>query len=391
MGKNEQKCQLPEQGFVFWPVGTGDSTTIAVNDEVRMQIDLHHMTCAEDDDDPHTPIVDRLVDLLPQRNDKPYLAVFVLTHPDEDHCLGFTDLLKRVIIGELWFTPRVFREYKADLCQDAKTFQKEAKRRVKKVIDAQGKVVSGDRVHLIGYDELLQEEDFNGFPRDQFTVPGNSITELDGEECKEAFRAFVHAPFKDDSDGERNDTSVALQVTLYRAAAEASALLLGDHCYPTIKRIFDRSKAADLAWNVMLAAHHCSKSVMYWQDEGEEEEKLKQGILDDMDKAEQSPGYIVASSEPIPTSNKDGDCPPHAKAKARYEEIVADAFICTQEHPDAKKPRPIVFELLDAGLSLRDKDAVKRADAVKAIAAAVTAARGNQEPPTERVGFGPAR
>ena len=34
---------LPKQGFVFWPVGTGDSSTIvAKENELVMQIDLHH-------------------------------------------------------------------------------------------------------------------------------------------------------------------------------------------------------------------------------------------------------------------------------------------------------------------------------------------------------------
>ena len=60
--------------------------------------------------------------LLPEDDGKPSLAVFVLTHPDEDHCLGFKDLLKRVKIGEIWFTPRVFREYSKDLSDDAKAF-----------------------------------------------------------------------------------------------------------------------------------------------------------------------------------------------------------------------------------------------------------------------------
>lgn len=388
MPDNKDDFEMPAKGFVFWPVGTGDSTTIVVTDDIDLQVDLHHLTCSEDDDDPHAPIVDPLVDHLPRRNDKPYLSVFVLTHPDQDHCLGFADLLKRVQIGELWFSPRVFREFKTDLCDDAKAFQKEARRRVKKMIDANGQVASGDRLHLIGYDELLQEDEYKGFPRKHLTVPGNTITELDGEECAEVFRAFVHAPFKDDSDGERNDTSVALQVVLRSGKTECSALLLGDHRYPTIRRIFDRSKSVDLVWNVMLAAHHCSKSVMYWQDEGEKEESLKQALLDDMEEAELNPGYIVASSEPIPSSNEDGDNPPHAKAKARYEEIVNDAFICTQEHPNKKKPVPIVFELAKEGLSLRDSRSATTANTQRPIAAAVTVARGTQEPPKERVGFG---
>src|SRR3954469_22977523 len=126
--------KLPTSGFVHWPVGNGDSTTICVDDDTVIQVDLHHLDCAEDDDDARTPIVDRLVELLPQVDGKPYLSLFVLTHPDLDHCQGFEALLKKVTIGELWFTPRVFDEFHCDLCDDASAFKDEAMRRVKQAI-----------------------------------------------------------------------------------------------------------------------------------------------------------------------------------------------------------------------------------------------------------------
>ena len=386
--ETDKDFSIPAQGFVFWPVGTGDSATIAVSEDAVMQVDLHHLACSEEEDDPHTPIVDRLVALLPKADGKPYLAVFVLTHPDEDHCLGFASLLKKVKIGELWFSPRIFREYKKDLCDDAKAFKKEAERRVKKTIEEKGKAKSGDRVRIIGYDDLLKEDEFKGFPRARLTVPGSAVTELDAEDHEDAFRAFIHAPFKDDADGERNDTSIAFQITLINGEASGYGLLLGDHRYPTVKRIFERSEATDLRWNVMLAAHHCSKSVMYWQDEGDKEDVLKQDILDAMEQAELSPGHIVASSEPIPASNKSGDNPPHAKAKKRYDEIANDGFLCTQEHPNEDKPEPIVFEMTDKGLQLRESKGSKISESQTSLVAAVTAARGANEPPKDRVGFG---
>lgn len=387
MAKKSINLDIPSQGFVFWPVGTGDSTTIAGTDGVFLQVDLRHMKSANEGDDPHTPIVDRLVELLPQVNGKPYLSVFALTHPDEDHCLGFDDLLKRVNIGELWFTPRIFREYKKDLCDDAKAFRKEAERRVKKTIQQKGGVASGNRVRIIGYDDLLEEKEYEGFPRKRLTIPSNEIFELDGKDLSNYFRAFVHAPFKDDATSERNDTSLALQVTLYRGNKFAQALLLGDLCYPIIRRIFDRSGDDDLAWNVMLAPHHCSKSVMYWQDEGEDEESLKQDILDDMEKAADAPGYIVASSEPIPKSNKPRDNPPHAKAKRRYEEIAPDGFLCTQEHPNEKGPEPIIFSL-DVGGFEYVRPGGNKTKSKNDLSAATKTARGGSKPPTERVGFG---
>ena len=384
---------LPGQGLVFWPVGSGDCTTIVVNKNIVLQVDIRHLAAADNDDDHRIPVIDHLVELLPKKDGKPYLAVFALTHPDEDHCCGFPDLLKAATIGELWFTPRVFREYKKDLSEDAQAFRAEAMRRVKKTIKGGGKVGSCDRCRVIGYDDLLSEDDFNGFPKEQLSVPGQAIGTLDGVSCDSQFRAFVHAPFKDDSDGDRNDTSLGLQVTLANGSAAGRVLLLGDLRYPTIQRIFKRSQASDLAWNVFLAPHHCSKSVMYWQDEGTEEESLKQDILDAIEDAAELPGCIVASSEPVPESNEAGDNPPHALAKARYQEIAPGGFLCTQEHPSEESPQPIVFALGEDGfeyvqLDKRAEQAGRGIEKGRTLASAVTAARGTGEPPGERVGFG---
>ena len=382
--------ETPSRGFVFWPVGTGDSTSIFVDQDVVVQVDLHHMVCADDDDDPNVPVVDELLKHLPKVDKKPYMAAFAFTHGDTDHCCGFADLLKRVTIGELWFTPQIFIEEKGDLCDDAVAFRKEAMRRVKATIAAGGNAKSGDRVRIIGWDEILNEPDYKGFPKARLTVPGNAFTDIDGQELSGRFRAFVHAPFKEDIGGERNDSSLGLQITLSEGDAAGQAMLLGDLCYPTVNRIFEISGDDDLAWNVFLAPHHCSKSVMYWKADGESDETLKQGVLDAIEKAAQAPGYVVASSAAIPASNKSGDNPPHAKAKARYEEIAPDGFMCTMEHPSTAAPEAIVFDLTEQGLSYRKPgdQSAKSGRAVGGLAAAVAAARGSAEPPKDRVGFG---
>jgi hypothetical protein len=62
---------------------------------------------------------------------------------------------------------------------------------------------------------------------------------------------------------------------------------------------------------------------MYWCDEGEKEETLRQGVLDAIEKAAVTQAISSPVSEPIPKSNDAGDNPPHAIAKNRYEEIAA--------------------------------------------------------------------
>lgn len=375
----------PEKGFIFWPVGTGDSTTVRISESMYLQVDLRHMAKSEDDEDTAWPVIDELTGILPEVDGAPYLSAFALTHPDKDHCQGFKELLDRITISELWLSPRIFREYEenADLCEDAEAFHGEAMRRVKATIEAGGDPGSGDRIRIIGYDDLLEEEDFEGFPSEFLAIPGNAITVVDDGDVTDCFEAFVHAPFKDDSHGERNDCSVAFQITLKSECGVGKALLMGDLQYPVIRRIFDCSDRDTLNWNVLLAPHHCSKSVMYSKDEGEEEETLKTDIVADMANAALDPGYVVSSSEPVPDSNEPGDNPPHALAKTQYESIVPNEFICTQEHPDENDPQPIIFEVGENGLRY-----VGEEDVSEPIADTLKKVSPGGVPPRSSKGFG---
>src|ERR1700730_4183934 len=226
--------KLPKKGFVFYPVATGDSTTIVVKDNsVIMQVDLHNCESQDDEESKPFPIVDELVRLLPKKNNKPYLSVFALTHPDQDHILGFGDLLSRVAIGEIWHTPRIFREYRKDLSEDAQKFRDEAQRRRKIMIEKKGDVAAGDRLRVIGHDDgIFKDTDYEDFPSYARSYPCGTIEVLDGEDFSGVFEAFVHAPFKDDSSDTRNNTSLALQVTLSEGSETAKALLFGDREYP---------------------------------------------------------------------------------------------------------------------------------------------------------------
>ena len=369
--------KLPTCGIVFWPVGNGDSTTIVVDAETYLQVDLNHLEKSEDDDDAAWAVIDELVERLPTVDGSPYLSAFALTHPDQDHCRGFAKLLKEVEIGELWFTPRVFGEYKKDLCDDAKAFKEEAERRVGKTVEANGDPGAGDRVRVFGYSDSLEEDEFKGLPDDRISVPGEELTVVDERDLSGSFRVFVHAPFKDDDAGERNDTSLAMQVALGDEANNLRALLLGDLSYPIIKRIFDVSEDDDLAWNVLLAPHHCSKAAMYWKGEDDDEEKLKKHVVDEMEAASQEPNRIVSSSNPVPSKNKSGDNPPHAKAKTQYETIT-ESFLCTMDQDS-----PIVAEFKDssiafAGITTASKSATQAADD----------ARGSNSPPSEEHTYG---
>ena len=176
---------------------------------------------------------------------------------------------------------------------------------------AEGNVESGDRIRIMGFAEALEEHSdiYENLPEGSITVPGSEFHAIDGADRSDAFRAFVHAPFKEDAEAERNHTSFGLQVTLSDGDTSARALLLGDLSCPVVKRIFERSEDDDLAWEIFLAPHHCSKSVMYGADEGEDEDTLQHELLEKIEAAASGDAYIVASSPPIPDKDEEGANP----------------------------------------------------------------------------------
>lgn len=350
------EAELPEQGVVFWPVGTGDSTTLVLGDDLVVQVDLRDMAAADEEGAVVAAVIDRLEDTLPQPDGTtPYLAVFALTHADFDHCCGFGDLLdSSILIGEIWATPRLWREISedGDMCEDARRFQEEVERRVNatlKAVKDSKEPASGDRVRIIGYDEDRDQHSYTDLPDKYFTFPGQAITTVDEVNVSEKFEAFVHAPFKDDCAGNRNDTSLALQVRMRTSDGTAGRLLLlGDLAYVTIKKILDYSEFHDrtdrVEWDVLLSPHHCSKKVMYAPGEDGTEE-LKQDILDQLHAHAGPDARVIASSRPFRDKDEKGYNPPHLLARKAYESITDYPVLCTGEHPTNEEPRPVVFAL----------------------------------------------
>ncbi|MEX5635826.1 hypothetical protein [Parafrankia sp. FMc2] len=430
--------ELPELGVVFWPVGTGDSSTVVVSEDVLVQVDLNDRDKADDETTPEVPVVDLLVEVLPKVDGRPFLAAFVLTHADKDHCSGFADLLEKAIIGELWATPRMWREYRddpdAEMCEDAKAFHEEVVRRVeavKKAAAEGNEIAAGDRVLVVGYDTDHAKHAYHELPERYLVYPGQSITKINGVDYAGRFEAFIHAPFKDDCAAARNDTSLSMQVTLTEdGGQDGKVLLFGDLAYETIMKIFtyseEKGREHYLEWNLLLAPHHCSKKIMYVREDGRD--VLKTDVLQAFERHARQEAVVVASSGVIPVSDAPGANPPHRKAADRYQDYFE--FICTMEWPSKEEPSPVVLGLDTNGARIVEDSVValstKSAESAKAagtrrrlseVAAAATAAgrvasrgatladtsttpgtqrvqaavkadRGSQDAPTTTVGFG---
>ncbi len=397
------KFQLPEKkSVIFWPVGTGDSTTIVIKPgELVMQLDLHHLEKSSDPEEPEWPVLDHLAETLPKKNGKPYLAVFALTHPDQDHIRGFAELLKKVEIGELWHTPKIFRDQadEESMCDDAKAFRKEAHRRREAISKSPTSISSGNRLRIIGHDDILSEEKYKKLPESCKSRAGDKVWHVDGNNVAEHFHVFIHAPFKDDQAKDKNNTSLSLNIILQEGKKTTQFFFFGDREYPTIKRVFKQTALSKdtendntpyLRWDVMLCSHHCSKAVMHWKDEGDEEEVFKKDIMDYIENYSiDGNGYIISSSHSDFTDG-DGDNPPHKKARNRYSQVVKSGrFICTHEYPSKKNPAPVIFCVDQNGLTFDDLRS--KTQDVAGLSTGVALARGGSKPPSTQVGFGNAK
>ena len=211
----------------FYPVGNGDCDLITIGGaNKKMMFDCNFRKEAEEDNDNMYNVLDDLLtnELTSKRCGLPFLDAFLLTHPDQDHCrsvaekfyLGDPDNVpqsakddKKILIGELWYSPRVFEELTGELNADAKAIKKEAKRRMNLFKSDSDKAdKDGNRIRIIGW---TNSPDLEGL-EDRIVTPGDTISEVNGTTCR-YFEMFIHAPFKDDIAGEdRNMTSIASQL-----------------------------------------------------------------------------------------------------------------------------------------------------------------------------------
>lgn len=330
---------LPERGVVFWPVGNGDSITIAVDKQTVLQVDLNHVKDAEDPKDPRVPVIDRLKEVLPTTPDrKPRLSVQAITHHDTDHCCGFGRLVEEVQVDELWLTLRSFVEAKNakvgdgdELTEAGRDVYREACRRRDREIEAAAeglRAQAGDRLRIIGYHDLLDDDDWKGFPEGLLTIPGNLIPHVNTLDMSDKIELFVHTPFQADTDdGSRNSTSLGLQVTLINGTCRQRFLLLGDLEYEQVEAFFERSmqKNADrLEWDFLLAPHHGSRNAIRCQDGDKWVDAVAYKYLTDY-RAKSS--VIIVSSRSFKEISGGDTNPPHQDARDAYERMVGKANV----------------------------------------------------------------
>lgn len=348
----------------FYPVENGDCNLVEIADGPKIMIDCKFRNSAEDDENEDFDVLNDLLTnkLKKKKKGLPFLDAFILTHADQDHCLSFKDKFylgnpsdikegdkneKRILIGELWYSPRVMTEDDDDLSDDAKAFKDEAERRMKlHKKDSKDANKDGNRIRIIGWSSDAELEDI---PEDCITVPGNSLNSVNGESY-DNFRIFIHAPFKEHiENADRNETSIVMQIRIdTKDAKNAGKLVLGgDAEWRVWEKIIDENKKDEnLKWGLFEAPHHCSYT--FFADDREDDPNEKS--LDFLNKKENN-AFVVTSSKVV---KKNSDNPPCQKSKNRYvEQVGEDNFFCTSGDSDDDDALPVVFEVEKDGFHLK--------------------------------------
>lgn len=382
--------------LAFFPVSNGDMTLVRLDNGQTILIDIKIRGTPDDEDDDTPDVASDLRNRLERDGEgRLFVDVFLSSHPHQDHIIGLQNHFHlgpldewdedddKIVIREMWSSPVVFRraDSQTPLCEDAKAWAKEARRRVKRFRDDGFNTAAGDRILIMG-------EDIDGKTDDILDIVirlDETVTAANRVKAG-VFEARLLAPLPAESDAEEdemstNESSVIMQFSIVGGGvADRCRFLTGGDAEVAIwKRLWQRhgdDNADWLSYDVLQTPHHCSwRSLSFdsWSDLGEDAE-VDEDARNALSQTRKG-AIIVASSKPI---KDDDDNPPHHRAKREYIDIVDgddDRFFCTDEHWDGDG-QTLEFEVRASGVVR--KLAKAAALAAPALGISATAAHARQ-------------
>lgn len=369
--------------IVFFPVDNGDMTLITLADGRTILVDIN---IRQDADNPLTSTYDVASDLRGRlkrdMNNRPFVDVFLLSHPDKDHCTGLQkhfhlgalanycddnkiDNEKRIVIRELWSSPMVFRRASKNhtLCEDACAFNTEARRRVK--INKENNffnIPKGDQILIMGEDENGKTDDLN-----PILIKSGTTFRINNQGYDSNLECFLIAPMTKQSEElecvlSKNHSSVIINFSIASNDYSDKCRFLsgGDAEVEIWELIWDkyRSTPEVLAYNILQTPHHCSWRTLShdsWSGKGESAKESVDAV-NALSQARKG-AAIVASSKLIQDEDSD---PPCIRAKRTYTRIVqqlsvSGKFYCTGEYPKSTNVKPLIFEIDNVGVRVANK------------------------------------
>ena len=352
----------------YYPVGNGDTSLITLKDNSTFLIDCNIREGEKDANENNIyNVKEDLMKSIQKRNNNPFIDLFVLSHPDNDHCRGFkkhfyhgdpkdySDANRKndeIIIDEIWVTSLLFTHEQSE---DAHSVRAEVNRR-KRLVGVE-REKRGNRLRLIGYDD---DEKFI----DVIThTPGTEVNQIN-DKTYNTFSLFIHAPFKKDlikskAEGDKNSASVVLQARFKDNDSDLDhktfAIFGGDADHYKWDKIISISEGNNnskyLKWDLFLAPHHCSWT--YFNDvpyENEGNKSPKDYSLKLLNEYRETKGKIIASCNKVINAKPN---PPHFAAKTEYVNTLdsADDFFELAILPKESAPEPIEFIITNLGVT----------------------------------------
>ena len=358
--------------LAFFPVGNGDMTLVQTEGGHSILIDVNIRSAADDPDDDTPDVAAKLRDrVVRDAAGRLYVDALLLSHPDEDHCRGlrrhfhlgppdeWSKSADKILIREIWSSPMVFRRASRRhvLCDDARAFKAEARRRVRVFRDTPWNVGDGDRILILGEDDDGKTDDLQAI----LVRVDEQFSRVNGQHDY-SMTALLLAPLPTDEDDDeevlsKNNSSTILRFSLAGdGIADKCRFLTGGDAEVAIwEKLWNRHSSSPdcLSYDILQSPHHCSwHSLSHdsWSEMREDAE-VSEDARSALSQA-RSGATIVASSNPIEDDDND---PPCIRAKREYDAIASDAagsFECVGERPSAKSPDVMEFEIGAHGLRL---------------------------------------
>ena len=353
--------------IAFFPVGNGDMTLIKLISGLTILIDINIRTAADNSGSPIPDVAALLRRYLKCDGlGRPSVDIFVLTHPDADHCRGlmrhfhlgspdtYAKADNKILIQEIWSSAIIFRRASRILTlgDDAQAFATEARRRVKLFRD-QGVAGEGDRIQLMSEDENGKTDDLQAI----LVKVGETVPKFNGN-LESGLTARLLGPLpkaateQEEEALAKNHSSIIFQFEFQvNGMTTGRCLVAGDAEVAVWERLWKNyGHTGWLKYDILLAPHHCS-----WHSLSYDSLSALGNAVQVSPKARKalseacSGAIIIASSNPIKAETAD---PPADRAKHEYLEIlkpVSGQFKCTGEYPTEQNPDQLIIEIGQAG------------------------------------------
>ncbi|NLD49522.1 MAG: hypothetical protein GX660_20410 [Clostridiaceae bacterium] len=327
--------------ITFFPVGekNGGMILIKLNDSNKTTI-LVDCSIGDDLIADYSDVNQELRDRLPtDSKGRPYVDAFILTHRHDDHVKGFEKhfhlgLIKdykddddelKIIIRELWSSHNFWKPSSTNykLCDNAKAFNKEMKRRVD-LFEEKNKIQEeGDRAIIIGKDPDKRTDNLGDINYDI----GDTFTKINNCNISSKISGLILSPIEqqegeeDDCFTDKNRQSIVIQLTIKQGEYDNKILLAADsEClvWETLWKKYKNS-SKNLEYDILVAPHHCSwHSLSYDSQSNDDDPQVCEDALSALSQNKKG-AFVVSQSKIIKEKDQD---PPSKAAKDEYIKIV---------------------------------------------------------------------